>query len=73
MRRSISRATCATSPVLAAAARNSPSTTVANESHSVQTAFSALQGYYRTADFDQSPDKTFAFLPSAVAFTITTS
>jgi TonB-dependent receptor len=45
---------------------NASSTTVANESHSVQTAFSALQGYYRTADFDQSPEKTFSFLPSTL-------
>jgi len=45
---------------------NASSSTVANESHSVQTAFSALQGYYRTADFDHSPEKTFTFLPGTL-------
>lgn len=45
---------------------NASSTTVNNEAHSVQTAFSALQGYYRTADFDHSPQKTFTFMPSTL-------
>jgi len=45
---------------------NAATTTVQNEAHSVQTAFSALQGYYRTADFDHSPSKTFSFQPGTL-------
>lgn len=45
---------------------NASSTTLSKESHSVQTAFSALQGYYRTADFDHSPEKTFTFMPGTL-------
>jgi len=45
---------------------NASSTTLANEAHSQQNAFSALQGYYRVADFDNSPQKTFSFLPATL-------
>jgi len=45
---------------------NASSTSMANESHSQQNAFSALQGYYRVVDFDNSPEKTFTFLPSTL-------
>ncbi|TWI65417.1 TonB-dependent receptor [Pseudoduganella lurida] len=45
---------------------NASSTTLANESHSVQNAFSGLQGYYRVADFDNSPEKTFTFQPQTL-------
>jgi TonB-dependent receptor len=45
---------------------NASSTTLANEAHSVQVANSALQGYYRMADFDNSPQKTFTFLPGTL-------
>jgi TonB-dependent receptor len=45
---------------------NASSTTLGNEAHSLQNAFSGLQGYYRVADFDNSPQKTFSFLPSTL-------
>jgi TonB-dependent receptor len=45
---------------------NASTTTLANEMHSQQNAFSAQQGYYRVADFDNSPQKTFSFLPSTL-------
>jgi TonB-dependent receptor len=45
---------------------NASTTTLANEMHSQQNAFSALQGYYRVADFDNSPNKTFSFLPGTL-------
>jgi TonB-dependent receptor len=45
---------------------NASTTTLANEAHSQQNAFSALQGYYRVADFDNSPDKTFSFQPGTL-------
>ncbi|HEY1226723.1 MAG TPA: TonB-dependent receptor plug domain-containing protein, partial [Ramlibacter sp.] len=45
---------------------NASTTTLANEMHSQQNAFSALQGYYRVADFDNSPQKTFTFLPNTL-------
>jgi TonB-dependent receptor len=45
---------------------NASSTTLANESHSAQVSQSAQQGYYRLADFDNSPEKTFSFLPSTM-------
>jgi TonB-dependent receptor len=45
---------------------NASTTTLNNEMHSQQNAFSAQQGYYRLVDFDNSPNKTFAFLPSTL-------
>jgi TonB-dependent receptor len=45
---------------------NASSTTLANEAHSAQVAQSGLQGYYRLADFDNSPEKTFTFQPSTM-------
>jgi TonB-dependent receptor len=45
---------------------NASSTTLANEAHSVQVSQSAQQGYYRLADFDNSPEKTFSFLPGTM-------
>ncbi len=38
-----------------------------NESHSSQVATSGNQGYARAIDFDNSPQKTFAFNPSTVS------
>jgi TonB-dependent receptor len=40
-----------------------------NEGHSSQVATSANQGYARALDFDNSPNKTFAFNPSTVSTT----
>ncbi|MFC5462625.1 TonB-dependent receptor [Massilia niabensis] len=37
-----------------------------NESHSIQVATSANQGYARLLDFDNSPQKTFTFNPSTL-------
>jgi TonB-dependent receptor len=45
---------------------NASSATLANEAHSAQVAQSGLQGYYRLADFDNSPDKTFSFQPGTM-------
>jgi len=45
---------------------NASTTTLGNEAHSQQNAFSALQGYYRVADFDNSPEKTFTFMPNTL-------
>jgi TonB-dependent receptor len=45
---------------------NASSTTLANEAHSVQVANAARAGYYRLADFDNSPDKTFSFMPNTM-------
>jgi TonB-dependent receptor len=45
---------------------NASSATLANEAHSAQVAQSALQGYYRLADFDDSPAKTFTFRPDTM-------
>jgi TonB-dependent receptor len=45
---------------------NASSTTLANEAHSAQVAYSAVQGYYRQLDFDNSPEKTFTFQPATV-------
>ncbi|PWF47815.1 TonB-dependent receptor [Massilia glaciei] len=38
-----------------------------NEGHSSQVATTAISGYSRNIDFDNSPDKTFAFNPSTVS------
>jgi len=40
-----------------------------NEGHSAQVATSANQGYARALDFDNSPNKTFAFNPGTVSTT----
>ncbi|MCD2519002.1 TonB-dependent receptor [Massilia sp. G4R7] len=45
---------------------NASSTTLANEAHSVQPSNAGRAGYYRLADFDNSPEKTFTFNPSTV-------
>lgn len=45
---------------------NASSTTMGNEAHSVQVANAARAGYYRLADFDNSPEKTFSFLPGTM-------
>jgi TonB-dependent receptor len=45
---------------------NASSSTLANESHSVQVATSANQGYARALDFDNSPQKTFTYLPGTL-------
>jgi TonB-dependent receptor len=45
---------------------NATTTTVANEAHAVQPNFSGTAGYYRLADFDNSPDKTFAYQPGTL-------
>ncbi len=54
---------------------NASTTTLLNEGHSMQTAGSGNQGYFRLYDFDNSPEKTFTFQPSTVntADTIGTS
>ena len=44
-----------------------------NEGHSSQVATSANQGYARAIDFDNSPNKTFAFNPSTVSTTDATA
>lgn len=48
---------------------NGSKSSVVNEGHSSQVATSGSQGYARTLDFDQSPNKTFAFNPSTVSTT----
>jgi TonB-dependent receptor len=45
---------------------NASSTTLSNEAHSVQPSNAARAGYSRLADFDNSPEKTFSFLPSTM-------
>ncbi|WP_229412673.1 TonB-dependent receptor [Massilia sp. Root335] len=45
---------------------NASSTTLANESHSVQVANAARAGYSRLTDFDNSPEKTFSFMPDTM-------
>jgi TonB-dependent receptor len=45
---------------------NASSTTLANEAHSVQVSNSARAGYYRLADFDNSPEKTFTYQPGTM-------
>jgi TonB-dependent receptor len=45
---------------------NASSATLANEAHSAQVAQSGLQGYYRLADFDNSPEKTFTYQPNTM-------
>jgi TonB-dependent receptor len=45
---------------------NGSSSTLANESHSIQVATSGNQGYARSIDFDNSPNKTFSYLPSTL-------
>jgi outer membrane receptor for ferrienterochelin and colicin len=45
---------------------NASSSELANESHSFQVSQTAQQGYYRLADFDNSPQKTFTFQPQTV-------
>ena len=45
---------------------NASTSTLANEAHSVQVANAARSGYYRLADFDNSPDKTFSFRPDTM-------
>ncbi|WBS05283.1 TonB-dependent receptor [Pseudoduganella sp. SL102] len=46
---------------------NASHSTLNNEAHSMQVSQTAQQGYYRLLDFDGSPEKTYAFLPSTVA------
>ncbi|TWI69741.1 TonB-dependent receptor [Pseudoduganella lurida] len=46
---------------------NASHSTLNNEAHSMQVSQTAQQGYYRLLDFDNSPEKTFTFLPSTVA------
>jgi TonB-dependent receptor len=45
---------------------NASSSRVLNESHSMQVATSANQGYARLADFDNSPEKTWTANPSTL-------
>jgi TonB-dependent receptor len=45
---------------------NFSTNTLNNESHSMQVSQTAQQGYYRLLDFDNSPEKTYSFLPSTV-------
>jgi TonB-dependent receptor len=45
---------------------NASHTVLANEAHSVQVANAARSGYYRLADFDNSPEKTFSFQPNTM-------
>jgi TonB-dependent receptor len=45
---------------------NASHSTLNNEQHSMQVSQTAQQGYYRLMDFDNSPEKTFSFLPSTV-------
>ncbi|MET0268013.1 MAG: TonB-dependent receptor [Duganella sp.] len=46
---------------------NASTSRMVNESHSAQVATSAVQGYARALDFDNSPNKTFTYLPSTMA------
>jgi TonB-dependent receptor len=45
---------------------NASHTVLANEAHTVQVANAARSGYYRLADFDNSPAKTFTFQPGTM-------
>jgi TonB-dependent receptor len=45
---------------------NASSSTLDNEAHSAQVATSAQQGYARSLDFDNSPEKTFTFQPNTL-------
>jgi len=45
---------------------NASSSTMRNESHSMQVAQSANQGYARSLDFDNSPEKTWAANPNTL-------
>ena len=45
---------------------NASKSTLANESHSMQVATSANQGYARALDFDNSPDKTWTANPATL-------
>jgi TonB-dependent receptor len=45
---------------------NASTATLGNEAHSAQVADAARSGYYRLADFDNSPEKTFSFLPGTM-------
>jgi TonB-dependent receptor len=45
---------------------NASHTVLANEAHTVQVANAARSGYYRLADFDNSPDKTFTYQPGTM-------
>ncbi len=45
---------------------NASASKATNESHSIQVATSANQGYARAIDFDNSPSKTFTFNPSTL-------
>jgi TonB-dependent receptor len=45
---------------------NASSTTLRNESHNFQPVTSGNQGYARSMDFDNSPEKTFSFQPSTL-------
>ncbi len=45
---------------------NFSTSTLNNESHSMQVSQTAQQGSYRLLDFDNSPEKTYSFLPSTV-------
>jgi TonB-dependent receptor len=45
---------------------NASSSKQQNESHSIQVATSGNQGYARSVDFDNSPNKTFTYNPSTL-------
>ena len=45
---------------------NASSTTMRNESHSMQVATSGTQGYARSLDFDNSPEKTWTANPNTL-------
>jgi TonB-dependent receptor len=45
---------------------NASHTILLNEGHSAQPAGNGNQGYFRLYDFDNSPEKTFAFQPATV-------
>jgi TonB-dependent receptor len=46
---------------------NASTSRAVNESHSAQVATSANAGYSRALDFDNSPNKTFSYLPSTLS------
>jgi TonB-dependent receptor len=52
---------------------NASHTVLANEAHTVQVANAARSGYYRLADFDNSPDKTFTYQPGTMTADANTS
>ncbi|QBE67312.1 TonB-dependent receptor [Pseudoduganella lutea] len=52
---------------------NGSASQVRNEGHSAQVATGARQGYARAIDFDNSPEKTFAFNPATVSTTDATA